>query len=89
MNILYVLNALAVAIVYFVYKNLEIYQLSQDDKTALQKKTIKESIMLFGAGLGCNYLLGEYFYTDLLHKLLPSKNAGKVPTEVFTDKPGF
>ena len=45
--------------------------------------------MLFVVGLGSNYLLGEYFYTDLFNKIIPGKNVGKVQTEVFTDKPGF
>jgi len=85
MNITYLLNSLAVAIIFIIYRYAQQHNCEQQLE---QKIIIKESIFLFITGCIANFFIGEYFYNDFYSKIFPTDKK-KPLTEVFTDKPGF
>ena len=96
MNILYIVNGLAITLLYISYKFIINYtsELSESEKTNNNKQLFKEGFILFLISTGVNYIITEFFYNDYLSKIYnnitqtPIANSLKTP-EVFTDKPGF
>jgi len=90
MNILYVINAIAISILFLIYKLIDNYSSTtkSEVKELNNKQIFKETIILFIVSIGSNFVIGEYFYNDFLSKIYEPVNK-KMPTEIFTDKPGF
>ena len=49
---------------------------------------MKDTIVVFLLSGATNYLVDEYFYKDFYSKIFPGEKQ-KLPTQVFTDQPGF
>lgn len=90
MNIVYILNAISISILFLIYKLVDNYGSNDkpDKKDLNIKKILKETIVLFIVSVSSNFVVGEYFYNDFLSKIYEPVNK-KMPTEIFTDKPGF
>ena len=89
MMYIYILSALAISFVFFIY-NYVFYLSSKqpDEKDVYLKERIKDSFVLFVLSGGINYLIHEYFHNDSVSKIFPKAPVQKT-TEIFTDQPGF
>ena len=87
MNITYIISSVFISVLFFIYKYSQVYDPAKKNQIDM-KFLLKDTIVVFILAISTNYLVDEYFYKDFYNKIFPSDKQ-KIPTQVFTDQPGF